>query len=79
MIHHSPHIQAALDALVLAIASEVASDADAADAIVPVLHSELQPVVTALCNDLAARNDDAQGDDTNAHGFFDTYTTDAAW
>jgi len=89
---------------VLAIASEVASDCEA-DALVPVLHSELQPFVNRLCADLASLDgeqgdDDSESrcgcraedtyicagcraangdDDTNAHGFYDTYTTDAAW
>jgi hypothetical protein len=76
MIHHSPRIQAALDALVLAIASEVASDCDA-DALVPVLHSELAPFVRTLCTDLASLDGEQGDDDTNAYGFYGTHSTDA--
>lgn len=75
MIHHSPAIAAALQTLVLAIASEVSSDPDA---LIPVLHAELEPFVRTLCNDVVTL-DGEQGDDTNAHGFYGTHTTDAAW
>ncbi len=87
VIHRSPRIQAALDELVKTIASEVASDCEA-DALVPVLHAELEPFIRTLCADLASLDGEqgdcsettpSHNDDTNAHGFFDTHTTDAAW